>query len=198
MRVRARFPCRRLVALVSLALSLLLFPIPHLSADPFAADLPQGVQAVWDTARAFHETTPTRERICLNGLWRWQPAEPNAQRVPSANWGFFKVPDFWPGASSYIQEDSQSLHVHPSWKNADVRNLGAAWYQREFTVPADWTRRRIALVEARIRAKQNNLVEKDRTNASPGLGTGSTGHLSGAERASFEQSSTGTESIPSL
>ena len=65
--------------------------------------------------------------------------------MPSGNWGFFKVPGFWPGNTSYIQEDSQTLHVHPSWKNADLRGLSAAWYQREITVPANWTGRRIGL-----------------------------------------------------
>ena len=39
------------------------------------APLPDGVRAVWDLNRAHRETTPTRERICINGLWRWQPAE---------------------------------------------------------------------------------------------------------------------------
>jgi len=35
----------------------------------------EGVKAVWDPAKAARETTPTRERVCLNGLWRWQPAD---------------------------------------------------------------------------------------------------------------------------
>ena len=30
--------------------------------------LPQGTRAVWDMAEAYRETTPTRERICINGL----------------------------------------------------------------------------------------------------------------------------------
>src|SRR5262249_9872977 len=60
-------------------------------------------------------------------------------------WGYFKVPGFWPGDSNYIQEDCQTLHAHPSWKEVDIRRLTAAWYQREITVPAGWASRRIAL-----------------------------------------------------
>src|SRR5258708_367151 len=48
-------------------------------AEPEAAALPAGVAAVWDAGMAYRETTPTRERICLNGLWRWQPAEPRSE-----------------------------------------------------------------------------------------------------------------------
>ena len=36
-----------------------------------AVPLPEGVKAVWDMEKAYRETTPTRERICINGLWRW-------------------------------------------------------------------------------------------------------------------------------
>ena len=61
-------------------------------ASNLAVALPTGVAAVWDLGRAYRETTPTRERICLNGLWRWQPAEPDSERVPATNWGYFKVP----------------------------------------------------------------------------------------------------------
>ncbi|MFO0968680.1 MAG: hypothetical protein U0793_24245 [Gemmataceae bacterium] len=109
------------------------------------APLPPGVKAVWDLGKAQRDTTPTRERVCLNGLWRWQPASEAVGAVPTDRWGFFKAPGFWPGASSYIQEDTQTLFAHPAWKGADVRGLRAAWYQREFTVPKDWTGRRISL-----------------------------------------------------
>ena len=44
-----------------------------LAADDLA--LPEGVKAVWDSARAWRQATPTRERMCVNGLWRWQPAD---------------------------------------------------------------------------------------------------------------------------
>jgi hypothetical protein len=104
-------------------------------ADPFEVSLPSGVKAVWDLGKADREKTPTRERVCLNGLWRWQPAREIKDAMPAGGWGYFKVPGFWPGNSSYIQEDCQTLHVHPSWKDADLRLITAAWYQREMTVP---------------------------------------------------------------
>ena len=38
-------------------------------------NLPDGVKAVWDLGKAYRESTATRERLCINGLWLWQPAE---------------------------------------------------------------------------------------------------------------------------
>src|SRR5262245_2882165 len=107
--------------------------------------LPAGVKAVWDLGKAYREKTPTRERVCLNGLWRWQPAREVTDSVPADAWGYFKVPGFWPGNNNYIQEDCQTLHAHPSWKGTDLRGLMSAWYQREMTVPEDWAGRRISL-----------------------------------------------------
>jgi len=107
--------------------------------------LPSGVKAVWDLDKAFREKTSTRERVCLNGLWRWQPAKDLATPAPAGQWGYFKVPGFWPGNSSYIQEECQTLHVHPAWKKTDPKSVTAAWYEREFRVPAEWTGRRISL-----------------------------------------------------
>jgi hypothetical protein len=107
--------------------------------------LPSPVKAVWDLGRAWREKTPTRERACLNGLWRWQPARDLAESVPADRWGYFKVPGFWPGNTNYIQEDCQTLHAHPGWKDTDWRRVTAAWYQREITIPKEWAKRRIAL-----------------------------------------------------
>jgi len=110
-----------------------------------AAHLPDGVRAVWDLNAAARETTPTRERVCINGLWQWQPADPLSDRVPEGDWGYFKVPGAWPGITDYMQKDFQSVHVHPKWKDTRLSGVAAAWYRREITVPADWSGRRIAV-----------------------------------------------------
>jgi beta-galactosidase len=114
-------------------------------AAPAETALPSGVKAVWDADKAYREKTPSRERVCLNGLWRWQPAKEAADTVPADGWGYFKVPGFWPGNTNYIQEDCQTLYPHPNWKDTDLKGITAAWYQREMTVPEDWANRRIAL-----------------------------------------------------
>ena len=112
-----------------------------------AADvpLPKGVKAVWDLDRAHHETTPTRQRISINGLWRWQPADTKSDRVPGDDWGYFKVPGCWPGITDYMQKDCQTVRPHRSWRDENLAGVRAAWYQREITIPAEWAGRRIAV-----------------------------------------------------
>lgn len=118
---------------------------PEVRADEFAAVLPEGVKAVWDLAKAVCETTPTREQVCINGLWRWQPAGSETALPPAKSWGYFKVPACWPGITDYLQKDSQTLYPHPDWTDARLAGLSAAWYEREVTIPVAWTGRRIAL-----------------------------------------------------
>ena len=77
------------------------------------APLPSGVKAVWDLEHACREKTPARERVCLNGLWRWQPATAKADTVPDGSWGYFKVPGAWPGNGDYIAKDCQTVFAHP-------------------------------------------------------------------------------------
>jgi hypothetical protein len=122
------------------------------SAPPLAradeAPLPKGAKAVWDLNKAYRDKTATRQRICLNGLWRWQPAKDAADAVPTDRWGYFKVPGSWPGITDYMQKDCQTLWAHPDWKDLSARGLGSltsAWYQREITVPEQWAQQRVAL-----------------------------------------------------
>ncbi len=110
-----------------------------------AAELPKGVKAVWDVEKAYRRSTPTRERICINGLWRWQPVNDNANTVPSENWGYFKVPGGWPGITDYMQKDCQTVYAHQSWKNRNLRSISRAWYQRQVTIPSEWAGRRITV-----------------------------------------------------
>lgn len=113
--------------------------------DRAAVRLPQGVRAVWDSDKAFRETTPTRERISINGLWRWQPARTLPAILPDDRWGYFKVPGCWPGITDYVQKDCQTVYAHPSWKDERLAGVMAAWYQREVVVPDGWAGRRVAL-----------------------------------------------------
>jgi hypothetical protein len=107
--------------------------------------LPNGVKMVWDMEKAFHETTPTRECICLNGLWCFQPAKPDAEAVPSSGWGAFKVPGAWPGHIDYMMKDSQTIFPNAVWKDVKFGSISAAWYQRDFSVPKEWAGRKISL-----------------------------------------------------
>lgn len=113
--------------------------------DPSGLTLPSGVKVVWDPVKAWRETTPTRERLCINGLWRWQPAADNTLEVPTADWGYYKVPASWPGIQDYLQSDYQTLYPHPSWKNTRLGEVKSAWYERTITIPQNWAGRRIAL-----------------------------------------------------
>jgi hypothetical protein len=109
------------------------------------AALPPGVKAVWDISKAHRDATPTRERICINGLWLWQPATGAMDAVPAGDWGYFKTPGPWPVHQNYMQMNCQTVIPNPAWKDADLANVTAAWYQREIAIPADWAGRRITL-----------------------------------------------------
>jgi hypothetical protein len=146
---RRLFAINRLVLLARFVMVLLGATIAA-GADTSGAStapLPAGVKAVWDAAGAWHQTTPTRQRICVNGLWQWQPASAVASeaRIPADHWGYFKVPGCWPGVTDYLQQDCQSIYPNPAWKDMNVAGVSAAWYQREIEAPADWARRRIVL-----------------------------------------------------
>src|SRR5215472_5747183 len=70
-----------------------------------------------------HSATSARERLALNGDWRWQSAATGEHTVPAQGWSTMRVPDAWPRT---------------------VRG-SAAWYQREIAIPASWSGRRIVL-----------------------------------------------------
>jgi beta-galactosidase len=132
------------VAAASLLLPHVAGAMPH-GASAEEATLPVGVKAVWDPKLADMERTSTRERLCLNGLWRWQPARSTADAVPAGQWGHFKTPGSWPGITDYMQKDCQTLYPHPDWKAENIGEVMSAWYQREITLPADWAGRHIAI-----------------------------------------------------
>lgn len=132
---------------VSLAAVLYVMMVASVSVcqDQSAAPLPPGVKAAWDMSKAYRETTPTRQRICINGLWRWQPVKVKGDQPPTGNWGYFKVPGPWPKTTWRRSQESQLHYPHPSWKDVDLSTVELAWYQREVDVPKEWAGRRIVL-----------------------------------------------------
>jgi beta-galactosidase len=106
--------------------------------------LPQGVKAVWDVDKAYRESTPTRERLCINGLWRWQPAAGVGETAPETGWGYLRVPENWPGGGQGSR-DRTVFFANPDWTQKDLAGVTAAWQQREVTVPREWNGRRIGL-----------------------------------------------------
>ncbi|MDX9980218.1 MAG: glycoside hydrolase family 2 TIM barrel-domain containing protein, partial [Lentisphaeria bacterium] len=111
--------------------------------------LPAGVADVWRLADAWKATTPTRERICVNGLWQFRPVAPGEDTalVPPANdcWGWFPVPGIW-GTGSSPDTWIQPLVLAP-WieERIELQNLDQAWSKRSVTAPADWAGRRVWL-----------------------------------------------------
>jgi hypothetical protein len=104
---------------------------PPVHADQEAVALPPGVKAEWNLNKAWTETAGSHPRVCINGLWRWQPAGVDDHQIPKTGWGYFKVPGCWPGITDYMQTDSQTVFRNPAWKDRDLSKIQAAWYQRE-------------------------------------------------------------------
>jgi len=137
-------PTKRAVLFVAMILVLAAVTPGFCQENP-AAVLPAGAKAVWDFSNAYREATPTREKVCLNGLWRWQPARASDSQAPTGNWGYFKVPGSWPGITDYMQKDFQTIHAHPGWKSEWLASVSAAWYERTVEMPREWSGRRITL-----------------------------------------------------
>ena len=157
---------RRAVRVVAVTLCLVMPECRDESvARRVAAVLPPGVHIEWDLQRAHREASATRERICLNGLWRWQPGKPDAQQVPDTAWGYFKVPGCWPGTTDYMQKDCQTVYVNSAWSHGDVTRTKAAWYQREFVVPANWSGRRIVLQAEYVNSVATVFVDGQQVGA---------------------------------
>ncbi len=111
--------------------------------EPAQSAVPTKEQTTWNLKEAKREATPTRERISMAGLWRWQPAGKAMDRVPADGWGYLQVPSPWPGGGDR-KGGSPSFYPNPAWNAGQLRDVTAAWYQVEVAVPAEWTGRRVA------------------------------------------------------
>ena len=94
---------------------------------------------------AWRQTTSTRERISLNGLWEFHPvlAPEDLEKIPKQNtgWGWFKVPGAWP-----TEPNGMSFYLKPEvLSRFKATELNSAWYRRKISVPKEWEGRRVRL-----------------------------------------------------
>jgi len=137
-------PSRPAEFLRSVAVALLL-GTPPLGAQPapIQAD-PQG---------PVERVSRTRDRMILNGRWRFQPATREAAKAPTADWGLLSVPGTWQrtgwmhGMTGLPEPEKRGSGA--AWQDLGP-NLGRAWYEREITIPAEWAGRRIRLDFRRV------------------------------------------------
>jgi len=102
-------------------------------------------------ADAWRQQTPTREKVCLNGLWQFRPVlnADSEDKVPAAgdSWGWFRIPAVWP-TTRWTDESTQNAILSPYLETElgkDEALSTQAWFQRRFTVPADWQNRDVAI-----------------------------------------------------
>lgn len=108
---------------------------------------------------AWRRTTPTRERISLNGLWAFRPVltpeELKTPPRPGTGWGFFKVPGSWP-----VEKNGMKLYLTPEvMSKIRIADLNSAWYRREVEIPAGWRGRRILLSADLVQSCAEVLVD---------------------------------------
>ncbi len=93
-------------------------------------------------------TTATRNIICLNGRWDWQPGVGTLYN-PFTNKDLFPKPD-----SPLPVPDTSLCPIYPGWEPALVPNhpphpynckRAKDWFRRTFFVPKEWKGRRVEL-----------------------------------------------------
>ena len=105
-----------------------------------AADLSLGIDAPQIDKSA------TRERQCLNGLWRFCPVAGScmAKTPPPAGsgWGYFKVPGVWPASDGKTHSIQPML---PEEVMKPASNWHSAWYRRTVTTPIEAAGKKVIL-----------------------------------------------------
>ena len=126
------------------------------------APLP-GQAELWDVSDAERLRTATRDRLCLNGLWQFQPVKEPDGRVPApSEYGYyFKVPGIWPGFDGWGQPGSDQRIVRPDGSDSGLKaaDIEYAWYRRTFAVPKEWKGRKLILELSFVQSRARVFVD---------------------------------------
>jgi len=103
-------------------------------------------------------------RICLNGVWYFQPATEEAAAEPEkAGWGFIRVPGSWAANRTDEYKQDFPAWVAPGegkpWQNWNGTKVSKAWYERNIDIPKEWTGRVVLLDLTRVSTDASVFVD---------------------------------------
>ena len=123
--------------------------------ERLCAQLPEIVSAqatavekgLWRLDDACRERSRGRTRVCLNGLWRVQPAAGYSLSPPAGPWGLMRVPGSFRSAlyEIYTEEHGQLKAQDWHWNKKPLVSFRAGWYQRQFRVPEEFNGKNVFL-----------------------------------------------------
>jgi len=111
--------------------------------------LPKDAKNIWEPSDSWKLKNDSREKICINGLWRFLPETTGMTKIPAEGkgWGWFKVPGIWPKAKDWNTSAAAQKLILPEEikEKVDISKLEQAWYKRDIYIPASWKDRKIVL-----------------------------------------------------
>ena len=144
-------------------------------------------EALFSLKDAERTVTPMREKVTLNGLWRFFPVfhETDASSVPApgSGWGYFKVPASFPELTQRAMGPGANNNIvylpGRIRQMAKKEKIREAWYRRTVAVPASWNGRRIRMLIDMLQSVGTIFVDgkKAGTVAFPGGALDLTGRL---------------------
>ena len=110
----------------------------HLPAGPPVTEWRQA------NRRGGRVATATRERVSLNGVWRFRP-------VGAKAWHYLRVPGSWPRYTGFRVRNAEGKAV-TAIDGIALHESRTAWYERAFTLPKGWEKGRLVLGIDSVRA----------------------------------------------
>lgn len=122
-------------------------------------------KALWDLKGAERITTPTREKITLNALWRMQLTDRDFSFDP-ASWIYLAVPGRYSGQGNgmtdcefYMRDANLKKLPRNAWyRGKNPYTFTNGWFERAFVLPEAWKGRQIVLLLDELSRSQKGTV----------------------------------------
>jgi beta-galactosidase len=122
-----------------------------------AADEKMISQYSADLSKSYKLQNKSRTKICLDGIWKISLSKELTKTPPAdaAEYGYTIVPSSWLHETDFPIYGTDLFKAgafkgQGKWKGLALKEYPYAWYLREFSIPADWKDKKIALKLDRV------------------------------------------------